>query len=221
MVLQLILSIVLQFATAFLLKYCLHDVSIWNDNDNIPRLHQPKLSDLNDTDDAYTMQKYVEEVICPANVYFITVGRIKQRMGDSEYGFLYQLILHAFTCLIIGTILMEMNFIPIKWLCFVLALVISVLGTLLASFVYKRTALPIKPFEYSSTELREMFDRQKEYKEFNISDENAFNNFVIGMHCHYIYFIEDKIVFRSCIRKVVFGAATLIYLLFFWRQPNL
>ena len=113
-----------------------------------------------------------------------------------------------------------MNFLPMKWLCFVIAVLISCLGTWLASFIYKRTSLPLRTFEYSLSELKENFDSQKGYQKFNVSEKNAFNNYVIGVHCHYIYSIENKIVFRSCVRKVVGCATALIYILFFYTIPN-
>jgi hypothetical protein len=53
-----------------------------------------------------------------------------------------------------------------------------------------------------------------------ISEETAFNNFVINKHYKYLLSIESTVWRRATIRKILSALAAIIYVLFFMQYPD-
>lgn len=212
----LIIAIVAYFFISFILMYCTDRAKLW-ENYEEPFLHQPSIYDLKDTTDKYLINKYVKEVVCPSYNYFILKGEIKKIQeadsADSLVYLFFQLLSLAVS--VFCAIKAFPNDSPFA--IGVATIVICFLGYYVLSKIYDKY-FSIAHFNTSIKDLKQDFIYDE--KEYAISEEDAFNNYVISIHYRYLCNIEETVRFRKSILKIISGIATIIYLLFFFRVPD-
>lgn len=222
--LEVIACVVLHCVMAFVLKYCYDEEFIWHKNEEVPNLHMPKLFDLSKECSLYNQQKYVEEVIIPANKYFSEVADIE---SFQENEIMVQWIAWTPTFLLVANAFRKTQITPYLWLNIVIAITICVLIVFIVSMIYNRTRLKLGTFESSVSDLKKRFYDAREYCIENnidfvcdISEENALNNHIIEVHHRYIHSVHYTIEKRYRVKKVVESVTGLIYVLFICRIPN-
>ena len=221
-ILWLIISMVIFFANAYLFMYILDrvDVERWKNYYDI-RLKQPSINDLNDTNEGKgKISEYIRDVICPANKYFSLKRDLAESQKDNGANSLFCLAIQFFLFFII--VYNAMRVFPNMgmndfWYCCIVGavvIVICIIGYGIIFKIYNKTSnLPM--WEYNSEDLKQKFITHKE--EFDISEENSFNNFVINFHYEYLLSIKESILFRTNIRKVIVIASGIVNLLLYFQ----
>ena len=216
--LEIVLCLILHCVMSFVLKYCYDKEIIWHDNEEAPHLSMPKLYDLDKNCTVYDQQKYVENVIIPANDYFSDVSDIKASQNHDE---LLEMVAWAPTFLLVVNAFRKTLVTSYTLLNVFIGIGASVLITVTVSFIYNRTKFKLDSFQLSVAEIKEKFEyiRRNETQEFKVSDENALNNFIIDTHHSYIVCVKYTIDKRYQVKKVVQAITGLIYVLFIMRIP--
>ena len=215
-ILYLIVWFLIHCFTAFLLAYSNDNVKLWKSNNEI-RLKEPSLYDL-DLYDMLKVHRYVEDIIKPSHHYFVLRSTIeKQNKDDSRYG--AAIILQASSLLFVIKYMREVFPLLNYFTASVISVIACGIGCLIVSIVYQKSHFSIANFDYNEQDLRNSFVYdESEYP--LISEETAFNNFVINKHYHYLLSIESAVWFRSTIKKTLYALSAIIYILFFFRYPN-
>lgn len=222
-ILWLIISIVVHFFIAFVLMYCCDNAEIWKDGKEI-KICKPSVNNLKSLDNVYYVNKYVENVIQPSHHYFILRNTIKAYQGNEGCSNeLAGIVLQVFSLLFIMRNAVQVF--PNKYLhkalyliiIGVVCLAVCCLGCYIIRKVYKKH-FALRSFCYSREDLKQRFVYDD--TEHDISEEDAFNNYVIMCHYNYLLSIEDTVIFRKNIMKVITWASTIIYILFFMRTPD-
>jgi hypothetical protein len=215
-ILYLIIWILVHLFTAFLCSYSNDSIKIWKDNKEI-RLKEPSLYDL-DLADLLKAHSYVEDIIKTSHHYFVLRNTIEaQSKNYSGYGtqFIVQVSSLLFIIKYMREIFSSLNYFTVS----VISIIICVVGYLIVSMVYQKSNFSIAKFNYDEQELKNEFVYdESEYP--LISEETAFNNFVINKHYHYLLSIEGTVWHRATIRKILSALATIIYVLFFMQYPD-
>lgn len=219
--LEIIICLALHCAISFALKYCCDKEIIWHNNES-PKLHMPRLCDLDENCDVYTQQKYVDEVIIPSNAYFSMVSEISNFQEDDSGDLLIQLIIRLPAFLLVANAFRKADFFDFLWLNSLLAVVVCVAIIFVVSFIYNRTNLKLGSFKLSLSDIKKDFDYVKKYseREFDMPEENALNNFIIKKHHSYISCIHYTIEKRYRLKKILETIAGWIYVLFIMRLPD-
>lgn len=217
--LEVIVCLVLHCAVSLILKYCYDEEKIWHNDEIEPRLHMPKLQDLKNKCDIYVQQDYVEKVIIPSRDYFSAVSDINTYQDNEP---LLQLMAWLPTFLLVPNAFRRAEFFPYIWLDIVIGIIACVLLTVIISVIYNQTKLKLGTFELSISDIKNDFYYIQNHGgfQFDLSDENALNNFIIEKHYNYISFVHYTIEKRYRTKKVVEIISGLIYFLFIWRIPN-
>lgn len=216
----LLFSFILYCVISLMLNFCGEKISLWQKQDTEPHVYQPKLTDLN-TNNIKVLQEYVEFVIEPAYHYFKTLNVLKRYQKDhDESWFITSTVLRFSAFLLVVQSIIKTNVISSNILCVLIALAVCLCSSLIISFIYKHTNLPIEKNFYSISRLNELFKEQKDTGNFKISEKDAWNNFLILYHRQYVCSIENTILFRWHIKKVLNYMAVLIYVLFFMCIPE-
>lgn len=222
-ILWLIISVAAHFFTAFILMYCHDDALLWKEGKEI-KLHKPSILDLETLEDKYMADKYVKEIIQPSHHYFILKREIDIcQENDGCTNELVGGVLQVFSFLFIMRNVSKVF--PNEYLhktlytiiIGVVCLVVCCLGCYIIRQLYNKH-LALGGFMYTREDLENIFVYDE--TEFNISGEDAFNNYVILRHYNYLLNIEDSVKFRAAIKKVVNGLSAIIYFLFFMQVPE-
>lgn len=221
-ILWLIISVVIFFANAYLFMYVNDKANVesWKNYHDI-YLKRPSIDDLNETNgDKEKISKYIEEVICPANKYFSLKSYLAEiQKDDGAQGlFCFGLQFFLFFIIVYNTMRVFPNMgMNDFWYCSLvgaIVIVVCVIGYGIIIKIYNKTsALPI--WEYNSEDIKQQFITYKE--EFDISEENSFNNYVINFHYNYLLSIKESILFRTNIRKVILTASAIVNLLLYFQ----
>ena len=215
---DLIVSVVVHLILAFILMYCSDNAKMWKDGTIY--VENPSVYNLKKLEDKHKVNEYVERVIKPSHHYFILKKSIESH-NDADG--LSCVILQAFSFLLIVRNVSKkfpnQTLPKILYLIIVIAICLAVccLGCYLVWMLYKK-CFAIDSFRYSREDLEKQFVYDGDG--FDISEEDAFNNYIIMCHYEYLRSIEDTVIFRKCIMKVITWVSTIIYILFFWKEPN-
>lgn len=217
--LEVIICLVLHCVMSLVLKYCYDEEKIWHNDEIAPNLHMPKLHDLDENCSVYDQQRYVEKVIIPAHNYFSAVSDIEASQNNEP---LLELMCWTPTFLLVVNAFRKTQITPYIWLNIVIAIVVYALIILLVSAIYNRTRLKLGTFKLSVSDIEKRYHDIKDICswEFDLSEENALNNFIIESHHSYISCVKHTIDKRYRVKKVVEAIAGWIYILFIWRIPN-
>ena len=225
-----VLAYLLHCFTAFALIYSCDKAKIWGDGEE-PKLRMPSLSDLeekellvfdkNDSDEEWEYkqraneiihrnnnqqrQEYIEKVISPAHHYFLLKSEIQWYQSDCDEGFFRGFFLQLFSLMLITQMLFKGEIIDSWLLALLFSFVICFVGCSAIGLVYKKywrcQGLRIKDFDY------------KRYKDCS-------NNSLIHNHYEYLKSIKRTVYFRESVRKILFNASFIIYVLFFFTIPE-
>ncbi len=216
----LIIAIVAHLLTALLLMYSCDTAELWKDNVEIP-LRQPSIHDLNNSADKYSINEYVKEIVCPSYYYFILKREIEELQEDRAVlagitlqAFSFIFILKCATKVIPNHDLSKSLY---GILIISLSLIVCCLGCYIIYKLYNKHC-SIRNFSISIEELKKQFHYDK--NGFDISEEDAFNNFIIYHHHNYLRFIEDSVRRRNGIKKILVKIGIIVYFLFFFHAPD-
>ena len=218
--LEVVICLVIHCVISFLFKYCYDKEMIWQDSEEPPRLHMPKLYDLGENCSVYDQQKYVDEVICPSVTYFSKVSDINEMQKDYEPVAKFTIWLSTF--FLTGNAFRRAQITPYTWLNISFGVLACIITMLIISAIYKRTKLKLGAFKRSTSDLKREFYYIKENcsMDFDISEDDALNNFVIENHRNYISCVYYTIAKRYRARKTLEAIAIAIYALFIMRVPD-
>lgn len=219
MIFRVILLFAIHFFLAFIFMYCNDKAKIWADGREI-YLRSPSITDLNSLDDKYMVDKYVKEVIAPYHYYFEIRNKIIKCQEDScgLTGLVVQGLSLVFIIKNTQKLIPNENMSNFLYIVLIITacLTICCLGCYILWKLYKKSNLCLDlyndRFNYSREELEQRFVYNE--KEFNISREDAFNNYALEKHYHYLHLIEDSVATREKIRDILEVVAGIIYLLF-------
>ena len=215
-ILYLIIWILVHLFTAFLCSYSNDSIKIWKDNKEI-RLKEPSLYDL-DLADLLKAHIYVEDIIKTSHHYFVLRNTIETQNKDNA-GYGTQIILQASSLLFVIKYMREVFPLLNYFTASVISITVCVVGCLIVFMVYQKSNFSIANFNHGEQDLENEFVYD-ESKYPLISEDTAFNNFVINKHYHYLLSIESTIWHRATIRKILSALATIIYVLFFMQYPD-
>ena len=213
--LTLILFCVLHCIMSFLVKYCYDTVELWNLKETPPEIKMPTLYDLKENINIYNQQKYIEQVILPSHDYFAKISDIK-RFQDCS-------VLSAWMCMTPTFLLVSTTFLDFdlpKVMKFILAILLPSILIFVVCVIYNRTSLKLKTFEFTRSKLKERYNQDGYFCEFDISENSKQNNFNLEMHNEYIVRIYPKIANRYRVRLAIEFVCGIIYLLFIKRFPD-
>lgn len=216
---EVMICLILHCTMSFILNYCYDKEKIWNNNENAPHLRMPKLYDLDKNCTIYDQQRYVENVIIPANDYFSDVSNVETSQDNDA---LMQIVAWMPTFLLVINAFRRTFITSHMLLNILIGIGASVFIPLTVSFIYNRTKLKLGSFHLSVAEIKENFEyiRKNEAQEFKVSDENALNNFIIETHHNYIDCVKHTIDKRYRVKKIIEAVTGLIYILFIMRIPD-
>lgn len=219
---EVIICLVLHCVMSFVLKYCYDKEIIWHNDETKPRLHMPKLFDLVEDSSIYDKQNYVEKVIFPAKNYFSAVSDIEDSQNEDSGETMLHLIAWLPTFLLVANAFRRVEMFPYIWLDIVIGIIACILITFIVSMIYNRTKLKLGTFELSISDIKNDFYYIQNHGgfEFDLSDEDALNNFIIEKHYDYIRCVHYTISKRYSVRKIVEKITGVIYILFIWRIPD-
>ena len=222
-----ILSYLLHCFTAFALIYAKDEAKIYGELNEyeIPKLKMPNLNDMqeeeliafceNDTEEEKNRkmiinerieqknkekrQKYIDEVIKPATLYFSLLKEIKCYQSECRSGF-YDFLIQLFSILLCSKMLIRIELIDsIILTTIVLVTLVFGLSTCIIYLIYKKY-----------WRCRKIRMQHFNYKSFC----NSSNIHIIISHYNYLCSIKETVYFRYSIRKILYGASTIILLLF-------
>lgn len=216
---EVIICLVLHCAVSFVLKYCYDEEKIWHNDEIAPHLRMPKLQDLEKECGVYDQQRYVDKVIIPSHDYFSVVSDVNTYQDNEP---MLQLMAWLPTFLLVPNAFRRAELFPYIWLDIVIGIIACILITVIVSMIYNRTRLKLGTFELSVSDIKNDFYYIKNHGgfEFDLSDTDALNNFIIEKHYDYIRCILYTVEKRYRVKKVVEVIAGLIYFLFIMRIPD-
>ena len=218
MFVEVILLFLLHCFICFAIIYSYDRAELWYNHKDKLSLYQPTLYDLEDGNNLDNMQRYTKEIISPSYHYFKIYEEIEDAQKEDEIPFITFFLLLSIGLLISQTL---NEVFSLEWVAGLVALIVCLIGYFISYIIYhKFTNLALSKFEYSSLELKELFERQEGYSKYNISKKSAFNNFVITKHNAYLNSIQATIFFRYWVRKSLIFVSGIIYLVFFMRIPT-
>lgn len=215
-ILYLIVWILVHLFTAFLCFYSLESVKFWKDNKEI-RLKEPSLYDL-DLADLLKVHRYVEDIIKPSHHYFVLRNTIESQSKDDSGG-ISLILLQGSSLLFIVKYIRKIFSLSNYFVASVISVIVCGVGCIIVSIVYQKFNFHIKKFNYDEQDLKNEFVYD-ESKYPLITEETAFNNFVIKKHYQYLLSIENTVWHRATIKKILSVLATIIYILFFMQYPD-
>lgn len=208
---NIILCCVFHILLSFVLEYSCEYIFI----DSRVSVRMPSLNDFGerfDSQEKYKLQRYIDQVILPANDYFCKITDINnfQNLETLERLFSYfstlVLVLRSFVALDLP-----------KYVTFPLGLIAPILISVVVHLIYKKSNFRIKKFECTAQDLKDKFKSKGYFNYFDIdyfdiTESTQFNNFVINMHNQYINQIYEDIQQRSNTRHVLTGIALAVLL---------
>ena len=235
-VLWLIISFALHFVIAFALMYCCDKVDIgkWNDGKEI-EVYKPSIHNLRFLNllvlaedvymfDKYKLDNYVEKVLKPSHHYFLLKNDLSvYQENEGCVNELSAIVLQVFSLgFIVSNVTKafpneSMPKLLYGVIIIVVCLAICCTGCYILWKLYKNR-LALDTFYFSKESLRERFYYDE--SEYDVSEEDAFNNFVIEYHYSYLLSIEDSVIFRKNIMKILSALSAIIYFLFFMQIPT-
>lgn len=179
----------------------------------LERLTMPSVTDLPESTDRYIVDRYVRDVILPAERFFL-YGSEFSRCNDSGYSAM-KLFLNGFSFVfLIIAIVRSLSGIARICVAIVLATALCALAHFLIRKIYNNY-FALRQFKIGVEELREIFSRCK--SEFPIIDEKrAFNNFVILQYSEYYSEIAWPVQKRKALLSFLDKASAVVYFFLFW-----
>lgn len=216
--LEVAISLILHCVLSFVFNYCYDEEKIWNDEIE-PKLWMPKLHDLEKKSDVYVYQRYVEKVIIPSYDYFSAVSEVKNFQNKDAFS---PIVAWLSTLFFTANAFRKADIFPYMWLNAVIGIIAYVLIAIIVSMIYNKTKLKLGTFGTSLADIKKEYYRITDScgREFDLSEENALNNFIIETHYRYIRYIHYSIEKRYRVKKVVEVIAGGIYILFIARMPT-
>lgn len=227
-ILWFIVALAAHFFIAFILMHCFDSAQIWK-NDNEINLYKPSIYDLEDcdTEQMARIDNYVENVIKPAHHYFILRKRIEMCQENSGCSNeLSGIILQLFSLFFVIKSAMKAfpndKFFQLSDILYIIiivaaALVICCSGCYITRRIYNKK-FALENYQFNERELKQEFVYDAD--EYNISENRAFQNYVIMNHYRYLLFIESDVQFRYVIRRIILGISAILYFLFFFRADS-
>lgn len=201
MIWKFVFSLILHFVTALLLIYCCDP---WSAECGVS-LHKPSVLDLNEFN-RQNASEYVEEVVGPAYQYFL----LKKELSEFEKndggcgGWIVGIVTQCATFHYAFLRLLRLNCnVPEEFQFFGLLFFCCLVCFILYKVLKPRFSIP--PFPYTESDLKERFANNY----YKISDQNAFNNFVIAKHYNYLWSVREKVIRK----KYIFDFFSLIALI--------
>lgn len=178
----------------------------------LERLTMPSVTDLPDSTGRYIVDRYVREVILPAERFFLHESEFSH-CSDSGYSTLYfALDGFSFVFIIVAIAKSLSGFIRI---CTAIAIAVALCA--LAHALIRRTYrnyFALEQFNIGIEELRERFSRCE--IEFPIDTKRAFKNFVILHYSEYYSSIAWPVQKRKAIISFLDKAFAVVYFFLFW-----
>jgi hypothetical protein len=143
--------------------------------------------------------KYVKDVIIPANDYFELRYRLNQYSRDTLGSI--ALIFHfpSLFCITIKTFPNEDYGISAFWhgvICFILLIVFAIVITFIFNLIYKHT-LKIDSFRFNKEYFESNVDFEvRYYSYYGISEIDAINNRIIYLHKEYLESRKNRVIIR-------------------------
>lgn len=198
------------FCIAFYLFMLLFSRFVYDDVDcQCPvELHSPKLSDLplDDCKDriAYEQkaEKYIDNHIKPAYYYFILRNKLSSigNSGDCLTAFFLQCLAFAPILRQITDFLQSISFI-LDGIFVILAIaVLFGINYLIELIPICKRIICIPKFEYADEQqLKKQFEFKTQFSDndFEVSEDVAWNNFVLDVHYEYLLSIEKTVLLRK------------------------
>lgn len=241
----IILAFAIHFLTMFLVLYCFDEPEI---EKRFPfKIKKPSLYDLDfikntefrfvdKREDKITyelyelvshhfkqLESYSQNVIADSHKYFSLKSDVSYSEDLNGAFSKPTLLISSYILVFLSTRKLFDFSLVIIALC---VLLLCVLGDIIIYKIY-RCKLSIPKFEYNESTLKEHFSRSYDvnYDRFHdayydISPETAYNNYLLEKHYHYLSSIEETIIFRSSLRKILVALSIGIYVLFFWQIPQ-
>ena len=225
-----VLGYILHCFTAFALIFSCDKAKIWGDGEEI-NLVMPKLDDIEeeemktfdktDSDDIWEHKqrinrsimlankkqrdKYIETVICPAHHYFLLSREIQWYQSDCDKGLSHGVFLQLFSIVLSAQMLIRAEVFDAWYVAILLVASICSASCYIIYLIYKHywiaEGLRIKHFSPYGYDKRD-------------------NNYTIAKHYEYLCSIKETVYFRASVRKILFNASLIIYVLFFFSVPE-
>ena len=158
----------------------------------------------------YKTDKYVKDVVIPANDYFELRYRLKQYSDDSLFS--YTAPLFHFIGLFFITIKTFPNEdygISAFWhgvICFIILIVFAIVITFIFNLIYKHT-LKIDRFRFNKGYYVD--EAVKYYSYYGISEIDAINNRIIYLHKEYLESRKNRVIIRHKSANALFIIAII------------
>lgn len=198
--------------TAFALIYSCDKAKLWGELEE-PVLNMPKLEEwesqqqINDNNVFFyeKRQEYIEKTICPAHHYFVLKKDIEWHQSDCDEGLFRSFFLQLFSLVFLTQMLIRAEVFESWIIAVLLSIAICSVSCLIIYWIYNNyrrcQGVRIKHFNYNGF-------------------ENSSNNYIIKKHYEYLDSIKETVYFRHSVRKILFNASLIIYILFFFRIPD-
>ena len=217
MLFSLILWVVIYCVGCILLRYC-NDEPRYT-NGKVLDLKMPSVLDLESTSDRHATNDYVKKVICPAHDYFNLDCDFQH---DSTLRFITSVVVcfgsfmqirrHLFVYLDQFEFFYDSESIVLPLVFSIAVAVFCILVYVAVYFLYE-AKFTILQYPHGPDELQKMFCGSQ----FPISDQRAYENFVIEEYHHYLLRIKKSLERRNFLFKIISGLSVIIYFLFFYR----
>ena len=207
-ILFVVFAYLLHCFTAFALIYSCDEAKIWGDVEE-KKLTMPNLDDFKidetEWDYKHKRDEYIEKTICPAHHYFLLRRELQWYQSDCDKGLGYGLFLQIFSLIFLSQMLINGEFIDSWIIAILISLPICSISCFIMYWIYHNywrcQGIRIKHFNY------------EQY-------ENCSNNYLIEKHYTYLNSIKETVYFRASVRKILFNASLIIYILFFFSIPE-
>lgn len=220
MLFSLILWATIYCIACILLRYCSDEPRY--KNGKVYDLRMPSVLDLESTSDRYATNDYVKNVICPARDYFTLNNSLQHDSTLCCISFIViysgsyiQILKHLYLYLNQFDFFYYSRGIVLPLIFGASVAIFCILVHFAVYFLYE-AKFTIRQYPYGPDELRKKFTGSQ----FPISNQRAFENFVIEEYRHYLVQIESSMEIRKFLFKIISGLSVVIYFLFFFRAES-
>lgn len=203
-----LLSYVLHCFTAFSLIYSHDEAKIWgnenNEERNLPHvfdLDKEEISNISELP-IYEINNYIKSKICPKYHYFLLIREVTKYQSDCDEGFKHGFFLQLFSLLLSAQMLVRAELFECWPISVLFVAAICTVSCSIIYWIYK------KYWRCDGI-------RIKHFSGIYISDGGH-----LGSQYEYLCSIKDTVIFRHCVRRILYNASMVIFLLFFFHIPE-
>ena len=203
-----VLAYLLHCFTAFALIYSHDKAKIWENEDESKRF-SPNAFNLNKSEiqhiselQSYEINDYIRNTICPKYHHFILLREITHYQTDCDEGFKTGFFLQLFSLLLSAQILIKIEIFDSWIIPILLSAAVCSISCGIIYWIYKN------------------YWRCDGIRMKHFSGEYIMKGGYIGGQYEYLCAIKDTVIFRYCVRKILYNASFIIYFLFFFHIPE-